>query len=102
VSDDGLVVAGQSSQPFRWTYAGGLELLGDLHGGFSGGSARGISSDGSVIVGWLGNGSGVEYKAFRWTQATGMVDLGALPGGFIHKSFANAPVSSEVATRMKC
>ncbi|HIF33528.1 MAG TPA: PEP-CTERM sorting domain-containing protein [Planctomycetaceae bacterium] len=90
VSDDGLVVAGQSSQPFRWTYAGGLELLGDLPGGFSGGSARGISSDGSVIVGWLGNGSGVEYKAFRWTQATGMVDLGALPGGFIHKSFANA------------
>jgi probable HAF family extracellular repeat protein len=42
--------------------------------------ARGISADGSVIVGWSSSASGTE-EAFRWTNAGGMVGLGNLPGG---------------------
>jgi probable HAF family extracellular repeat protein len=38
----------------------------------------GVSSDGSVVVGFADTGSA--FHAFRWTQAGGMADLGTLGG----------------------
>ena len=53
--------------------------LGHLHDRIRESAAYGVSTDGSVIVGWGTSGSGTE--AFRWTDASGWVGLGDLPGG---------------------
>jgi probable HAF family extracellular repeat protein len=86
ISADGSTVVGSSesangkSEAFRWTQATGMVGLGGLPGG--GGplgimsESRGVSSDGSVVVGGEGG-----LDAFRWTQATGMVGLGTNSGG---------------------
>jgi probable HAF family extracellular repeat protein len=77
----------------RWTAAAGMAPLGDLpDGGFSS-EARGVSADGSVVVGQGVGASGTE--AFRWTAA-GMTGLGDLPGGNFF-SYANE-VSGDGAT----
>ena len=48
--------------------------LGDFPGGDSRSSARGVSSDGSVVI---GNGFGTDgEEAFRWTQSGGLESLG--------------------------
>ncbi|HAX91705.1 MAG TPA: hypothetical protein DCY07_05805, partial [Rhodospirillaceae bacterium] len=65
-------------KPFRWTSAGGLINMGTFGG--SRGNAKGISADGSVIVGYADQAGDIIYRAFRWTQAGGMVDLGTLGG----------------------
>jgi probable HAF family extracellular repeat protein len=54
-----------------------LTWLGTLGGNRS--EARGVSADGSVVVGWAINAAGYEH-AFRWTAARGMQDLGTLGG----------------------
>jgi probable HAF family extracellular repeat protein len=46
----------------------GWSDLGALGGDQS--EARGVSADGSVVVGWAHNGAG-ERRAFRWTAADG-------------------------------
>jgi probable HAF family extracellular repeat protein len=51
--------------------------LGTLPGG-NHSEARGVSADGSVVVGYSNSANG--GRAFRWTSA-GMTDLGTLPGG---------------------
>lgn len=51
----------------------------DVADGANGSQARGVSADGSVVVGDSNGGSGPQ--AFRWTLAGGMVGLGNLPGG---------------------
>jgi len=61
--------------------------LGDLPGGNFRSNARGISSDGLVIVGTSISSLGNE--AFRWTEATGMIGLSDLSGG-IFQSLARA------------
>ena len=66
-------------EAFRWTSGGGMVGLGDLDGGIFYSVARGISADGSVIVGWGNSASG--YEAFRWSAASEMVGLGDLAGG---------------------
>ena len=53
--------------------------LGDLPGGNFTSSARGVSADGSTVVGFSYSTSGME--AFRWTAAGSMVGLGDLDGG---------------------
>ena len=73
VSGDGSVVVGGSKsgsqvEAFRWTETGGMVGLGMLPGA-SDSWARGVSADGSVIVGYSG------VKAFLWTEAGGMVAL---------------------------
>jgi probable HAF family extracellular repeat protein len=50
--------------------------------------ARGVSDDGSVVVGWS-NGPPGDIEAFHWTDDTGMQSLGLLPGDNI--SVAGAP-----------
>jgi probable HAF family extracellular repeat protein len=81
VSADGSVVVGNSQsnsavgfndEAFRWTADGGMVGLGFLPaGGGFGGTATGVSADGSFVVGWdccpLGS------EAFRWTADIGMV-----------------------------
>jgi probable HAF family extracellular repeat protein len=88
VSADGSVIVGHTlvevgdytpPEAFRWTYEGGVVLLGDLPGGEWESYASGISADGSVVVGQSNSASG--YEAFRWTSGGGMVGLGDLPGG---------------------
>lgn len=58
--------------------------LGDLAGGSFTSDARGISADGSTVVGSGSTAAGQE--AFRWTMSTGMVGLGDLAGGGIQSS----------------
>jgi len=92
VSADGSVVVGTALaagalpglgarhlEAFRWTSAGGMVGLGDLSGNLSWTDARGVSDDGTVVVGFLNGNSDTE--AMRWTAATGMVGLGYLSGG---------------------
>jgi probable HAF family extracellular repeat protein len=89
VSADGSIVAGVGSSGvgFRWTNATGVTLLADLAGGSVGSEARGISADGSVIVGWSYSTAGRE--AARWTGGGAPSGLGDLPGGTF-SSEANA------------
>jgi probable HAF family extracellular repeat protein len=77
MSSDGEVVVGYVGTPndatgprraFRWTAASGMQDLGVLSTANSS-FARGISSDGRVIVGQSGS------KGFVWTQTTGMLPL---------------------------
>jgi probable HAF family extracellular repeat protein len=91
VSHDGAVVVGWSfsgdgNQAFRWTSAGGMQNIGTLPGFEAQTIARGVSGDGSVVVGESGAAGGV-WRAFRWSDTAGMQDLGVLPGRF--HSFAH-------------
>lgn len=72
------VVVGESSDhlPLRWTPAEGLLLLSDLEEGE--GEARGVSADGSVVVGGIRPAAG-GGTAFRWTSSTGLVELVSEP-----------------------
>ena len=87
VSADGSTVTGEVVYPggtraFRWTQAGGVQVL-DVLPGYLDGVGMGVSAEGGIIVGYChinsptpGNG-----RAFRWTAAGGTQDLGFLPGG---------------------
>ncbi|MDX1532340.1 MAG: hypothetical protein R3362_12490, partial [Rhodothermales bacterium] len=84
-SADGSVVVGKApllvggsyvETAFRWT-ASGMIGLGVLDGGTS--EARGVSGDGTAVVGVSGSWTGRE--AFRWTEAGGMAPLGFLSEG---------------------
>ncbi|MFG0283186.1 MAG: PEP-CTERM sorting domain-containing protein [Phycisphaerales bacterium JB039] len=85
LSPDGSVVVGYAPAPgggteaFRWTEAGGVELLGDLPGGDTFSFAYGVNADGSVIVG-AGRGADNLHQVVRWTDAGGIEALGNLPG----------------------
>lgn len=76
-------------EAFRWTPENGMVGLGFLgsdppgSAGYS--DARGVSVDGTVIVGHSTSSTG--SQAFRWTAEGGMVGLGYLPGGSTSKAF---------------
>jgi probable HAF family extracellular repeat protein len=100
VSADGSVVVGWSGgiyeypdttgrRAFRWTRAGGLEVLSPLAGHASS-FATGVSADGSVVVGT--SGPVANERAFRWTRAGGTQDLGTLAG---HERSRAAGVSGD-------
>ncbi len=76
----------------------GIEMkgLGDLAGGDFYSYARGVNSDGSVVVGYSKVTNNV-IEAFRWTQAGGMVTLGTL-GGFSRAHAVNSDGSIVVGT----
>ncbi len=89
VCADGTVIAGtafsigarsrwSNGAPFRWTQAGGLQLLADFPGGGTVNSVRDISADGQTMVGGVKSPRGVE--AFIWTPNEGLRLLGDLPG----------------------
>ena len=85
VSADGSVVVGDSDagefqgEATLWTSDGSRVGLGYLTGFATVSVARGVSDDGSVVVGF--SSSFPDYEAFRWTSEDGMVGLGHLPGG---------------------
>lgn len=56
--------------------------------------ARGVSSDGRVVVG--ASVSELGDEAFRWTAEGGMEPLGDLPGGFFRSSAGAASADGEV------
>jgi uncharacterized membrane protein len=77
-SADGSVAVGFADTPsnitsIRWTEEGGLEQLPNQPVGVAS-QASGITPDGSIITGYLGE------DAYRWTQAGGFQLLGHLPG----------------------
>jgi uncharacterized membrane protein len=80
ISSDGSTIVGtygsaDGVQAFRWTMAGGYELLGDFPGGGRPHShGFDVNEDGTVVVG-VGEFSD-RTAAFRWTSATGLQDLG--------------------------
>jgi probable HAF family extracellular repeat protein len=97
-SFDGSVVVGEAyndcgTTAYRWTASTGVVLLGTLTGQCDGGysSARGVSSDGSVVVGLSDPAIAAVHhvEAFRWTSASGLQGLGLVPGQ-IARSFAHA------------
>ena len=83
VNRDASVVVGRRLEsnheydPYRWTEADGLTILGQLPGAtWRAGSARAVSADGSVVVGQAASSEGAQ--AFRWTPGEGMLGLGFL------------------------
>lgn len=82
VSANGVYIAGASSsaasglfarEPFRWSATSGMRGLGLLPG-YGSYDARGISSDGTVIVGSASNAEG-ESVAFIWDPWRGLRPL---------------------------
>jgi probable HAF family extracellular repeat protein len=75
VSADGSVVVGESHTlgAVRWTEADGLVALGDV-AEFPNGRARGVSENGSLIVGVYSPPTG-GGSAFLWDATNGMRDL---------------------------
>ncbi len=91
ISADGSVIAGYGksedggvAESFRWTQGEGFQGLGDLPGGsWHGGSystARGISADGSTIVGRGISSTSTYFEGFTWNASEGMQGVGDLPG----------------------
>jgi probable HAF family extracellular repeat protein len=88
VTVDGSVVVGSGTtasgkQAFRWTQRNGMVSLGNLpDGSFKQSWVKGVSADGSVIVGYGDpDGSGWNgHQGFRWTQSGGMAGMGSLDG----------------------
>ncbi|MDP6635954.1 MAG: PEP-CTERM sorting domain-containing protein [Phycisphaerae bacterium] len=74
------------SEAFRWRSGSDMVGLGDFPGKDFWSASRGVSADGTVIVGFGMNSTG--YEAFRWTETDGMVGLGDFDGGE-HYSLAN-------------
>jgi photosystem II stability/assembly factor-like uncharacterized protein len=81
ISDDGVWIGGEGSstnsfQAYRWSEATGLESLGPpLNPGWRG-NVTGLSSDGSVIVGYYRpQGPALFGSGFIWTEALGVTDL---------------------------
>lgn len=90
VSGDGKVVVGGSTysvsfnyHAFKYTDANGMIDIGGLPGG-NYAHARGVSYDGSVIVG--DDDVGGYGRAFRYTTAGGMTDIGTLGGAYSYAS----------------
>lgn len=85
ISNDGSAIVGYGSVPdhvseaFYWTQSGGMVKMGFLSELDYESIARGVSADGSIIV---GNTNASQYgEAFRWTQEEGMQGIGHLPSG---------------------
>ncbi len=93
VSNDGFTIAGRGNpadaEPFRWTLADGMESLGELPGADRG-AAKGISGDGTTIVGLSA------LQAFRWTESDGIVGLGDLPDGDLDSAAYGASYDGSV------
>jgi probable HAF family extracellular repeat protein len=65
--------------PFFQVKQASFMKLGDLPGGRYSSKAKGISSDGSVVVGSSISSAGME--GFSWSKSTGMTGIGDLSGG---------------------
>jgi probable HAF family extracellular repeat protein len=80
ISGDSQTVVGTNSNlAFRWNAGSGYMYLPRYAGGGGSAIARGVSADGSVVVGEDAPSPGTK-RAVKWTAATGTVDLGSLGG----------------------
>ena len=76
LSADGTVVVGSTymqysgTQPFRWTVAEGLQIIGAPSGVLAYGNSTGVSRHGSRIVGYLHNYG--NNLAFIWDEVNGI------------------------------
>jgi uncharacterized membrane protein len=87
VSADGSVVVGMEGgylRAFRWTAAGGMEIIAG-----EGSEAAGVSANGAVVAGTA------EGQAFRWTESGGLHFF--LAGAGLDSSQANA-ISADGST----
>lgn len=79
VTPDGSTVVGVTDGAvFRWTEAGGVELLSPhdwLHT-----HTAGVSDDGTQIASTVYNDSSALFEPSRWTEGLGWEPLGGLPG----------------------
>lgn len=74
VSNDGEVIVGsKASSVLYWKRGVGYQAIGSGDG-----AAYGVSSDGSVVTGWINKATAGQYEAFRW-QASGLTLL-PMPG----------------------
>jgi probable HAF family extracellular repeat protein len=89
ISGDGSTVVGVGVDSlarrvaFRWSATTGMTAIGDLPGGDFASEARGVSFDGSVIVGSSSStrsysGHPFYHEPFRWTATDGITALGYL------------------------
>jgi probable HAF family extracellular repeat protein len=88
VSHDGTVVVGACQfqthyGPALWKDGAWLSL-GSVVGVPTGGNATGTNTDGSVVVGWTGNG--MPSRAFVWTPGAGMMALQLASGELLEGS----------------
>ena len=88
ISDDGMVAYGSSfanfgNEVFRWSPSTGIVGLGFLNPAddTAAPAARGVSSDGSVMVGISTAPPEYVNRAFRYVHGFGMTALPLLPGG---------------------
>lgn len=101
VSADGSMIAGTAyfavgpgqtvGEAYRWTAGSGTTLLGHLTvpgWNTERSEVRGMSADGSVMVGE--SGTWTYGRAFRWTEGGGMVSLGTLGGEYSYASAVSA------------
>lgn len=98
VSADGSLVAGNryaipgpgtsTAYTYEWLSGDPSLPLGDLPGGAIESTARDISADGSIIVGW--SASALGHEPFLWTANSGMQSLGLLPAELSNWAHANA------------
>ncbi|GKX62769.1 hypothetical protein SOASR032_13380 [Pragia fontium] len=110
LSDDGLVVGGESTnanneiEAFRWTREQGIQGLGFIDGGGRRPTSaiEGMSSDGAVMIGTstvpTDDIHELHGQAFRWTAETGMVGLGYLGIGNIHPESGAWQISADGST----
>ena len=81
-SDVSIMVGSTGSRAFRWSEQGGFEELGLLPNvsrfSYDHASARDVSGDGSVVVGWCGSSDGLPTEGVRWSQASGIQAIGRL------------------------
>jgi hypothetical protein len=85
VSYDGEVVCGSTDtqigrEAFRWTPAGGIEILGDLPTGPVRAFATRMSADGNAISGVGTTSLSHNIEGFYWTRELGMIPIGDFPG----------------------
>lgn len=75
----GTNAGGYPPVAFRWTEAGGFELLGTMAGGVRT-IATSANEDGSIVTGTGDSSFGVN-RSFRWIAGSGFQDLGTMTGG---------------------
>jgi hypothetical protein len=100
ISSDGRVVVGIPSSgngSVFWTRDSGVTAIASAPGTFGGGSANGVSVDGTWIVGSVRVPGGTTFglAAYRWSKATGMQVLPDQTGGTFPSFYTGHAVSAD-------
>ena len=93
---DGSVIVGVSQHPHAlledgapvfWAQGGAAQLIHNLGGSDTGGTANGVTPDGRLIVGFCHSSNDI-YEPFRWTAAGGTQGLGLLANEQLGRALA--------------